>query len=98
MAVKCKASESYLKAMKGENNLTIQTSPKLRPNFAQTINESVENGIIELIKENSKITQVEMAKILGVSRDQIKRNIKKLKDANKISRIGNRNSGYWKIL
>ena len=98
VAVKCKASESYLKAMKGENNLTIQTSPKLRPNFAQTINESVENGIIELIKENSKITQVEMAKILGVSRDQIKRNIKKLKDANKISRIGNRNSGYWKIL
>ena len=84
--------------MRGENNSTAQTSPKLCPNFAQTINESVENGIIELIKENSKITQVEMAKILGVSRDQIKRNIKKLKDDNKIDRIGNRNSGYWKVL
>ena len=98
VAVKCRASESYLKAMRGENNSTAQTSPKLCPNFAQTINESVENGIIELIKENSKITQVEMAKILGVSRDQIKRNIKKLKDDNKIDRIGNRNSGYWKVL
>ena len=41
--------------MRGENNSTAQTSPKLRPNFAQTINESVENGIIELIKENNKI-------------------------------------------
>ena len=71
---------------------------KLRPNFAQTINKNVKAGIIELIKENNKITQVEMAKILGVSRDQIKRNIKKLKDDNKIDRIGNRNSGYWKVL
>ena len=98
VAVKCKASDSYLKAMKGENSLTAQTSPKLRPNFAQTINESIETGIIELIKENNKITQVEISKILGVSRDVIKRNIKKLKDNNKIVRIGNRNSGYWKIL
>lgn len=71
---------------------------KLRPNFAQTINKNVKAGIIELIKENNKITQVEMAKILGVSRDQIKRNIKKLKDDNKIDRVGNRNSGYWKLL
>lgn len=53
---------------------------------------------MELIKENNKITQVEISKILGVSRDVIKRNIKKLKDNNKIVRIGNRNSGYWKIL
>ena len=53
----------------------IMKSPKLHPNFAQTITESIEVGIIELIKENNKITQVEMAKILGVSRDQIKRNI-----------------------
>ena len=98
VAVKCKASDSYLKAMKGENSVTAQTSPKLRPNFAQTINDSLEIGIIELIKENNKITQVEMAKILGVSRDQIKRNIKKMKDDKKIDRIGNRNSGYWKVL
>ena len=47
-----------------------------------------------MIKENNKITQVEISKILGVSRDVIKRNIKKLKDNNKIVRIGNRNSGY----
>lgn len=98
VTVKCKASDSYLKAMNGENSLTAQTSPKLRPNFAQTINDSVETGIIELIKENNKITQMEMAKILGVSRDQIKRNIKKMKEDKKIDRIGNRNSGYWKIL
>ena len=39
-----------------------------------------------------------MANILGVSRDQIKRNMKKLKDDKKIDRIGNRNSGYWKVL
>ena len=51
-----------------------------------------------MIKENNKITQVEISKILGVSRDVIKRNIKKLKDNNKIVRIGNRNSGNWKIL
>lgn len=32
VAVKCKASDSYLKAMKGENSSIAQTLPKLRPN------------------------------------------------------------------
>jgi predicted HTH transcriptional regulator len=39
-----------------------------------------------------------MAEILNVSRDVIKRNIKKLKDSKKITRKGNRNNGSWRIL
>lgn len=39
-----------------------------------------------------------MAAILNVSRDVIKRNIKKLKDNNVIEREGKRNNGTWKIL
>lgn len=39
-----------------------------------------------------------MATALNVSRDVIKRNIKKLKDNNIIDREGKRNNGTWKIL
>jgi ATP-dependent DNA helicase RecG len=99
VAVKCSPSESYLKAMNGEDETTFaQTSPKLRPNFAQTNNKNIEDSIIELIQQNNKITQNEMAENLNVSRDVIKRNIKKLKDSKKITREGNRNSGIWRIL
>ena len=38
-----------------------------------------------------------MAKILGVSRDVIKRNIKKLKDNKKLERNGSKNNGFWII-
>lgn len=58
----------------------------------------IQNKIISLIKQNSKITQKEMGKILGVSREKIKYNIAILKDMNIIKREGSYKTGKWKIL
>lgn len=93
--VECTASKNYLNAM---NRDIAQISPKLRPNIAQTNAEKIENGIVEMIKQNNKITQEQMANELNVSRDIIKRNIKKMKDKKIVERVGKRNNGYWKIL
>ena len=38
-----------------------------------------------------------MAKRLNKSRTTVMRNIKKLKELNKLTRIGSDKSGYWKI-
>lgn len=59
---------------------------------------NIQNKIISLINQNSKITQKEMAKILEVSREKIKYNIAILKDMNIIDREGSNKIGKWKIL
>ena len=88
----CNASERYKKLL---NNINAQTSPKDRPNIAQT--NSILENILILIEDNKYITQNDMAKILGVSRDVIKRNIKKLKDNKKLEKIVSKNNGFWII-
>ncbi len=54
--------------------------------------------IIELIKNNNRISMQEMAKEVGISKRKILDNINKLKDKNMIKRIGNAKSGHWEIL
>ncbi len=53
--------------------------------------------IIEQIKKNRNITIAELANILNVSDKTIKRDIAKLKQENKIARVGSSKSGYWEI-
>ena len=51
--------------------------------------------IIQLIRENNKITKATIAKELGVSEKTIEREMKK---TNKIVYIGSGYSGHWEIL
>ena len=59
---------------------------------------NIQNKIIELITNNNKITQNEIANIIGVNVRTIKRNFKILIDNSVIKRIGSDKSGYWQIL
>ena len=63
----------------------------------ETTQESTQEKIINLIKKNPGITQVEMAKILDLTRDGISYNIKILKEKGIIERVGSTKSGIWKI-
>ena len=58
----------------------------------------IQNRIIELITNNNRITQNEIANIIGVSVRTIKRNFKVLIDNSIIERIGSDKTGYWQIL
>ena len=57
-----------------------------------------EKQIIELIKQNPKITLSKIASICNVSEKTIQRDIAKLKKSGKIKRVGSFKSGYWEIL
>lgn len=72
--------------------------PKINQENDQRELSNIQNKIISLISQNSKITQKEMAKILEVSREKIKYNIAILKDMNVIAREGSNKIGKWKIL
>ena len=60
-----------------------------------TTQETTQEKIINLIRKNPNITQTQMAKILGLTRDGISYNIKQLKDNGVIERIGATKNGYW---
>lgn len=59
--------------------------------------ETTQEKIINLIKKNPSITQIEMAKILKLTRDGISYIIRILKEKGIIERIGATKNGYWKI-
>ncbi|MHA1856716.1 MAG: DeoR family transcriptional regulator [Promethearchaeota archaeon] len=54
--------------------------------------------IIDLIKKNNQIHLKDLAITLKVSTRTIRRDIEKLKNMNKLKRIGSEKSGYWKII
>ena len=83
----------------------LRVSFKYRENpfeYDQEINHNnlnpIQNKILTLIKQNPKITQIEIAEILGVSREKVKYNIAILKVNNILERIGSNKVGEWKIL
>ena len=75
-------------------NLSID---KLIKNSNFILND-IQNRIIELIMNNNKITQNEIANIIGVNVRTIKRNFKTLIDNSIIERIGSDKTGYWQVL
>ena len=54
--------------------------------------------ILKFIKKDKNITVLEMAHKLSVTDKTIKRDITKLKNENKIVRVGSLKSGYWEIV
>lgn len=58
----------------------------------------IQNRIIELITNNNRITQNEIANIIGVNVRTVKRNFKILIDNSIVERIGSDKTGYWQIL
>ena len=58
----------------------------------------IQNKIIELLANNNRITQNEIANITNVNVRTVKRNFKILIDNLIIERIGSDKAGYWQIL
>ena len=54
--------------------------------------------IINLIKKDKNITILQIADLLSVSDKTIKRDITKLKNENRIVRVGGLKGGYWKVI
>lgn len=64
----------------------------------ETTQKTTQEKILDLMKQNPNITQVEMAKVLDITRDGISYNIKTLKEKGIIAREGATKNGMWKIL
>ncbi len=54
--------------------------------------------VIDLIKNNPKITTAELAEILEITVKGVEWNLAKLKEKGIIKRIGPAKGGYWKVV
>ena len=69
---------------------------KVGANDANTENQK--DTLLIIMIENPRITQNEMASVLGVSKRTIQRMIEALVEDDKVIRVGSRRSGYWKVI
>ena len=70
---------------------------KVSKSHNDTLNDTLEYKIINLIKQNPSITQKYISENLKVSLVSIKRAMKQLVDSQKISRKDGKRNGYWSI-
>ena len=61
-------------------------------------NETVNDTVYNLIKQNNKITAAEISRRLNISLSTAKRRIKELKEKGIIEPIGSDKAGFWKII
>jgi len=63
-------------------------SEKLSPNQEKMINA---------IKVNKRITYTELSKLIGIAPANVARNIKKLVESKKLTRVGPAKGGHWEV-
>ncbi len=53
--------------------------------------------IYKLILQNPRISVTQISESIGLSRRQVLKYMKRLQEVKKITRVGERKTGYWKI-
>ena len=53
--------------------------------------------IVEILRGNPRITQAEVADLLGLSQEGLRHHLERLKAAGVLKRIGSARSGEWQI-
>jgi Fic family protein len=73
---------------------TLENVPK---NVTNNVPKDRIDMIVNKMRENSSITIKELAESLNVNEKTIKRDIEKLKEENKVQRVGSARKGIWEI-
>lgn len=74
-----------------------ETSIEYRSTECINLN-AVQQKIMELLAEDSRMTGAALAEQVGISKRNIEANIKKLKDLGILIRHGSSKGGYWEVV
>ncbi len=64
----------------------------------QETNKSTQEKIIDEIKKHPFTTREQLAKVIGITPDGIKKQLDKLKKAKRIKHVGPTKGGLWEII
>lgn len=91
-------SDNFIRVnFKFRSSKLLPQTPRNVDTNIQIMSETQEN-IVKLIKENNKITQLEISKRLGINKTTVMRNLNILKEKNIIQRSGSTKNGKWEIV
>ena len=64
----------------------------------QETNKSTQEMILEEIRKHPFTTREQLAKVIGITHDGIKKQLDKMKKANLIKHVGPTKGGHWEII
>ena len=64
----------------------------------QETNKSTQEMILDEIRKHPFTTRQQLAKVIGITPDGIKKQLEKLKKANLVKHVGPTKGGHWKII
>ena len=88
---------SFTKAPAKQKGLAEESGETTEKTVEKTVEKAVEK-ILALIRSNPQITQKEIMEKTGLTRRGVEWNLKKLKNENKIRRVGPDKGGHWTLL
>lgn len=79
------------------NNVTVNVTKNITTNVPKRVNE-LDFEVLRLLKENPVYTREEISQKVEKTARTVQRALDRLKEDGKIVRIGNKVSGYWKVI
>ena len=79
------------------NEMTENVTEKMKENVTEKMKEKTPDFILRMVQNNKEITIQELAEHKGVSESTIERAIKRLKEEDKLRRVGPDKGGHWEV-
>ncbi len=77
--------------------LNVQSTQKHQSTDERALEETLADKVLLILEINPRLSQIEIANKLNVTRRAVQIAMKKLQDANRIVRIGSKRFGHWQI-
>ena len=81
-----------------ENTSSTQENTSSTQEIQQSSQQTTAERIIEKIRKHPFTTREQLAKVIGITPDGIKKQLDKLKKAGKIRHVGATKKGHWEII
>lgn len=91
-------SDNFIRVNFKFRNKDLLSSTPRDLDFNKNLLNETQKNIINLIRNNNKITQLDISEKLGINKTTVTRNLTSLKKKNIIKRIGSNKNGQWEIL
>ena len=81
-----------------ENKTEDSTATQENAGSTQETSKSTQEMILDEIRKHPFTTREQLAKVIGITPDGIKKQLEKLKKANRIKHVGPTKGGHWAII
>ena len=83
---------------KKDESFVVQESTQANSGSTQETNKSTQEMVLEEIRKHPFTTRQQLAKVIGITPDGIKKQLDKMKKANRIKHVGPTKGGHWEII